>query len=109
MKKLIIGTIVGASLLVGGIVVAHSLEDRVERMQERLALSAEQVESVKKIFETFQQKQEALQKQMHNLRKKTREQFHAILNEEQLKKLEAMKEDRDKRRKHGHRQEHHRD
>ena len=106
MKKLIIGTVVGTSLLIGGVVVAHSLEGRIERLQEQLGLNEEQTESARNIFEASHAKQEALQKEMRTLRKETQDQFEAVLNEEQLKKLEEMKDHRGKRGKgrgRGHR------
>ena len=41
MKKVIVGSLIGVSLLVGAVVAAHSIEGDLDRLQERLELSEE--------------------------------------------------------------------
>ncbi len=103
MKKVIVGSVIGISLLLGAVVAAHSIDGYLDRLQERLELSEEQKESLRKIIEESDEKQAALQKQMRALQNETREQFKAVLNEEQLKQLEETRNDRGKGRGKHHR------
>ena len=103
MKKVIVGSLIGVSLLVGTVVAAHSIEGYLDRLQERLELSEEQKDSLRKIFEESEMKEEALQKELRALRQETREQFEAVLSEEQLEQLKEMRNDRWKGKGRHHR------
>ena len=103
MKKVIVGSLVGVSLLVGAVVAAHSIEGYLDRLQERLELNDEQMDSLRKIFEESEMKEEALQKELRALRQETREQFEAVLSEEQLEQLKEMRNDRWKGKGRHHR------
>ena len=103
MKKLIVGSIIGVGLLAGAVVAAHSIDGYLDRLQERLELSEEQKDSLRKIFEESEKKEEALQKELRALRQETREQFEAVLNEAQLEQLKEMRNDRWKGKGRHHR------
>ncbi len=103
MKKMIVGSLIGVSLLVGAVVAAHSIEGYLDRLQERLELSDEQVDSLRKIFEESEMKEEALQKELRALRQETRDQFEAVLSEEQMEQLKEMRNDRWKGKGRHHR------
>ncbi len=103
MKKVIVGSLIGISLLVGAVVAAHSIEGYLDRLQEQLELSEEQKDSLRKIFEESEKKEDALQKELRALRQETREQFEAVLNEEQLEQLKEMRDDRWKGKGRHHR------
>ena len=105
MKKVIVGSLIGVSLLLGAVVAAHSIEGYLDRLQERLELSEEQKESLRKVFEESDEKQVALQKQMRTLRQESRKQFEAVLNEEQLEQLKEMRNNRWKGKGRRHRSE----
>ena len=94
MKKVIFGSLIGVSLLVGAVVAAHSIEGYLDRLQERLELSEEQKDSLRKIFEESEKKEVALQKEIRALRHEIREKFDAVLNEDQLEQLKEMRNDR---------------
>ena len=94
MKKVIVGSLIGVSLFVGAVVAAHTIEGYLDRLQERLELSEEQKDSLRKIFEESEKKELALQKEIRALRQETREQFEAALNENQLEQLKEMRNDR---------------
>ena len=94
MKKLLVGSVVAAVLLIGGMVAAHSIESYLDRLQDRLELSDEQKDSLREIFEESEEKTVALQKQLRTVRNETREKFEAVLNEEQLKELNEMHNNR---------------
>ncbi len=104
MKKIIIGCVVSASLLIGSvaIVIAHP-DHPLENLKEMLDLNEEQTESVQKIFENSEKQREVLWKQMRTLREESRQQFEAVLNEEQLKKMGEMKEEREDFKRGHHR------
>ena len=103
MKKVIVGSLIGVSLLVGAVVAAHSIEGYLDRLQERLELSEEQKDSLRKIFEESEKKEEALYKELRALRQETREQFEAVLSDEQLEQLKEMRNDRWKGKGRHHR------
>ena len=103
MKKLIVGSLIGVGLLAGAVVAAHSIDGYLDRLQERLELSEEQKDSLRKIFEESEKKEEALQKELRALRQETREQFEAVLNEAQLEQLKEMRNDRWKGKGRHHR------
>jgi Spy/CpxP family protein refolding chaperone len=83
-------------------------EGRMEKMNERLNLSTEQSEKLKTLHSGMSEKiknirsnesltQEQKKEQVKELMKKQKEEMKSILTEEQLKKMDEMKSNRDKK------------
>lgn|GEM_PF-3227854 len=61
-------------------------EKKLEKMTEKLSLTADQQTQIRSILESKK-------KEMEDMRRRTDEQIHAVLTEEQKKKYEDMKKE----------------
>jgi Spy/CpxP family protein refolding chaperone len=101
IKKIATVTVL-TTLLAAGIAVAKPsfddpekmtawLDKRVERMTEKLSLTNDQATQMKTIMQEQMEKRKAM---MEQHRKETEERFATVLNEEQMKKMQELKEKR---------------
>lgn len=67
-------------------------ESSLELMKKELNLSDEQVVSIQKIHESYANDKKALRAKMNEIRSKEKAEIEKILSPDQLKKLEALKE-----------------
>ena len=72
-----------------GLAAANS-DQRLQRMTDKLALTAAQAAQVAAIMESQQAKREDLRQQMEALRADTRSQMSTVLSEEQLQKFDRF-------------------
>ncbi len=72
----------------------RSPEQIVSHLKDRLSLTDEQVNKIRPIIEESMQKQDAIRKEMLQLRQSTDEKIGAVLTPEQLKEFQQFKNER---------------
>lgn len=93
--KTLIKTVALATLLACQTAFAQPDDgERLEHLKQKLQLTAEQTEQVKKILADTEPQRKALREQMKALRQQVRERVKAVLNKEQQEKLAKMEEER---------------
>ncbi|MDD2769387.1 MAG: hypothetical protein PHT19_11675 [Methylococcus sp.] len=94
-----IKTLVLTALLVGRAAVAETVEpEHLAHFKQKLQLSPEQTEQVKKILDEAEPQRKALREQMKALRIQVKEKIKTVLNKEQQEKFSAMEADREERK-----------
>lgn len=94
MKQLLLATTLCVFCLAG----QADEHKRLDRMASHLNLSDEQISQVQEIFASHKIDREMLREQKHALRLEIREELGTVLTGEQLEKLDALREKRQKRK-----------
>lgn len=101
MKKMLIAAGLTLAVLGGAPAFAQtSMDNRIERMTEKLDLTPEQVQQVTVIMEEQKVKRDAIRETLKDNRDEMMEKMKGVLSEEQLQKMEEMKSKK-KDRKYG--------